>query len=222
LPAPDRSFIDRVFENGESTPVVLPGGLGRRSIDLAPGQFAACDGRVWYRVEQVGSGPESSFYPSDFTRELFRLFVNERQLRLKTEFSLQFALELAVLKSNTNCQWVLVIELGTAPSAAPGTPGLNLQNVVWSRTPVLQQRLIVTPVPCTHIFGIRVKRFLSGGAEVITLDQLLYGSAKGGIAPASANFAVRGRLGPVRHRERPNRSPRLRRPARARSPSRGR
>jgi hypothetical protein len=143
----------------------------------------------------VGSGPESSFYPSDFTHELFRLFVNERQLRLKTEFSLQFALELAVLKSNTNCQWVLVIELGTAPQdTTPGTPGLNLQNVIWSPTPVLQQRLIVTPVPCTHIFGIRVKRFLSGGAETITLDQLLYGSAEGGIAPATANFAVRGRL----------------------------
>jgi hypothetical protein len=195
LPAPDRTYIDRVFENRGTSSVALPGGLGRRSVDLAPGQFAACDGRVWYRVEQVGAGPESSFYPSDFTRELFRLFVNDKQLRLKTELSLQFAIELAVLKSNTNCQWVLVIELGTAPQdTAPGATGINLQNVIWSPTPVLQQRIIVTPAPCTHVFGIRVKRFLSGGAEVITLDQILYGSAEGGIAPASANFAARGRL----------------------------
>jgi hypothetical protein len=195
LPTPDRTYIDRIFENRGTTSVALPGGLGRRSVDLAPGQFTACDGRVWYRVEQVGAGPESSFYPSDFTRELFRLFVNDKQLRLKTELSLQFAIELAVLKSNTNCQWVLVIELGTAPQdTAPGATGINLQNVVWSPAPVLQQRIIVTPAPCIHVFGIRVKRFLSGGAEVITLDQILYGSAEGGIAPTSANFAVRARL----------------------------
>jgi hypothetical protein len=39
-----------------------------------------------------------------------------------------------------------------------------------------------------------VKRFLSGGADTISLDRILYGSAEGGTAPASANFAVRARL----------------------------
>ena len=39
-----------------------------------------------------------------------------------------------------------------------------------------------------------MKRYLSGGAEAISLDRLLYGSAEGGTAPATANFAVRGRL----------------------------
>jgi hypothetical protein len=103
--------------------------------------------------------------------------------------------ELAVLKSNTNCQWTVAIELGTAPQdTAPGSPGINLQNVVWSPEPVLEQRLILTPVPCTHTFGIRVKRFLSGVADTLSLDRLLYGSAEGGTAPASANFAVRARL----------------------------
>jgi hypothetical protein len=164
-------------------------------VDLAPGEFVACDGRVWYRVEQFGNTSESSYYPSDFSRELFRFFVNDRQLRLKTELLLQFAIEVAVLKSNTNCQWAVVIELGTAPQdATPGTPGINLQNVVWSPLPVLEQRLLLTPVPCTHTFGIRVKRYLSGGAETIALDRLLYGSAEGGTPPASANFAVRARL----------------------------
>jgi hypothetical protein len=121
--------------------------------------------------------------------------VNDRQLRLRTEFVLQFAVELAVLKSNTNCQWTVVIELGTAlQDSAPGSTGINLQNVNWLPTPVLEQRLILTPVPCTHTFGIRVKRFLSGGADTISLDRILYGSAEGGTAPASANFAVRARL----------------------------
>jgi hypothetical protein len=195
LPEPTAAYLDRVFENQRASSVTLPGGLGRRSVELAPGEFAACDGRVWYRVEQFGNVAESSYYPSDFTRELFRFFVNDRQLRLRTEFVLQFAVELAVLKSNTNCQWTAVIELGTAPQdASPGPPGINLQNVDWSPTPVLEQRLILTPVPCTHTFGIRVKRFLSGGADTISLDRILYGSAEGGTAPASANFAVRARL----------------------------
>jgi len=195
LPEPSATYLDRVFENQGASSVTLPGGLGRRSVELAPGDFAACDGRVWYRAEPFGSGTESSYYPSDFTRELFRFFVNDRQLRLRTELLLQFAVELAVLKSNTNCQWTLAIELGTAPQdSAPGTPGINLQNVVWSAVPVLEQRLLLTPVPCTHTFGIRVKRFLSGGADTLSLDRLLYGAAEGGTPPASANFAVRGRL----------------------------
>jgi hypothetical protein len=195
LPEPTAAYLDRVFENQRASSVTLPGGLGRRSVELAPGEFAACDGRVWYRVEQFGNVAESSYYPSDFTRELFRFFVNDRQLRLRTEFVLQFAVELAVLKSNTNCQWTVVIELGTAlQDSAPGSTGINLQNVNWLPTPVLEQRLILTPVPCTHTFGVRVKRFLSGGADTISLDRILYGSAEGGTAPASANFAVRARL----------------------------
>jgi hypothetical protein len=195
LPEPAAVYVDRVFENQGAASITIPGGLGRRSVELAPGEFAACDGRVWYQVEQFGGGTQSSYYPRDFTRELFRFFVNDRQLRLKTELLLQFALELAVLKSNTNCQWTLAIELGTAPQdTAPGTPGTNLQNVVWSPQPVLEQRLLLTPVPCTHTFGIRVKRFLSGGTDTLTLDRLLYGAAEGGTPPASANFAVRARL----------------------------
>lgn len=194
LPEPEAIYRERVFENQGDSAVTLPGGLGRRSVDLAPGGFAACDGRVWYRVERLDAA-ESSYYPSDFTRELFRFFVNDRQLRLRTEMLLQFAVELAVLKSNTNCQWTLAIELGTAPQdTAPGTPGINLQNVLWSPEPVLEQRLLLTPVPCTHIFGIRVKRFRSGGVDTLSLDRLLYGSAEGGTAPDSANFAVRARL----------------------------
>ncbi len=195
LPEPSAIFVDRVFENQGLSRVTLPGGLGRRSVDLAPGEFAACDGRVWYRVEQFGNTSESSYYPSDFTRELFRFFVNDKQLRHRTELLLQFSIELAVLKSNTNCQWTVVVELGTAPQdVSPGTPGINLQNVIWSAQPALEQRLILTPVPCAHIFGIRVARSLSSGSDTLTLDRLLYGTSEGGTPPDSANFAVRARL----------------------------
>jgi hypothetical protein len=59
---------------------------------------------------------------------------------------------------------------------------------------VLEQRIIVTPVPCQHLFGVRLKRFLDGGDDTITLDQMLYGALIGGTPPESANFAIRGRL----------------------------
>jgi hypothetical protein len=193
LPAVSGSLIGQVFTNASGSAVMLPGGLGRRGVSLLPGQLATCDGRVWYRVERFGS--QSSYYPTDFSRVLYTLFVNERQFRLKTELTLQFAIEAAVLKSSTNCQWSVVVELGTAPQdTTPGTPGLNLQNIVWSSTPCLEQRIIVTPVPCQHLFGVRLKRFLDGGVDTITLDQMLYGALIGGTPPSSANFAIRARL----------------------------
>ncbi|NDG20086.1 MAG: hypothetical protein EB117_17740 [Betaproteobacteria bacterium] len=116
-------------------------------------------------------------------------------MRLRTEFSLQFAVEAAVINSNTNCQWVVVVETGTAPQdSSPGTPGLNLQNVVWSSTPALTQRLIVTPVSCRHLFGVRIKRSLISNVDTLSLDLIRYGASSAGTAPASANFAIRGRL----------------------------
>ncbi|NBX23684.1 MAG: hypothetical protein EBR52_06165 [Microbacteriaceae bacterium] len=193
LPLPSPSHIGRVFQNQTGSTVILPGGLGRKGVQLKANEFAASDGRVWYRVERFDTG--SSYYPSDFTRELFSIFVNEQQLRLRTEFSLQFAVETAVVNSNTNCQWVVVVETGTAPQdSSPGTPGLNLQNVVWSATPALTQRLIVTPVSCRHLFGVRVKRSLISNVDTLTLDLIRYGASSAGTAPASANFAIRGRL----------------------------
>lgn len=287
-PAPSSSlstYIGRVFENQGATDITLPGAYGHRSVELEPGEFAACDGRLWYRVAQYGSATETSYYPTKFERELFTLYVNDKQLRLKRSFTVEFGLELAVLNSNSKAQWTVAIELGEAPQdSSPATPGVNLQNVIWPseidysaqnftadagadeltasshgyvtnnrvqvsssgtlpaglsalttyyvikvdantfqlatsaanasagtaidltdtgsgthsvqrlETPALEQRVIVTPVPTIHKFGVRVSRKLVSSVDTLTLDQLIYGHSEGGDPPPTANFAIRARL----------------------------
>ena len=198
VPTPAASHVGRVFANASPNNVLLPGGLGRRSVNLKPGQFAACDGRVWYRVEHISS--ETSFYPSDFSRELFLFSVNDRQLRLKKALEVQFGIELAVLKSTTKAQWSVVIEWGGfTKDDAPAPTGANLANIVWYPVPLLEQRIVVTPTSCVHVFGARITRQMQtvNGASVdtITAVQMLYGAeAAASSAPATPNFALRGRL----------------------------
>jgi hypothetical protein len=198
LPLADASYVGRVFENTGTTDVTISGGLGRRSSTLKPGEFVACDGRVWYRVEQFGdqvASPETSFYPADFTQELFRIYVNDKQLRLKTTLESLVGLELSVLKTNVNATYSLVFEFGTATQdTAPATPGFNLQDIVWNPVPVLEQPLVLMPVPCVHTLGVRVKRFLDGGVDTLAADQLIYGEAISGTPPAYNSFALRARL----------------------------
>jgi len=81
-----------------AAPLVIPGYLGRRSTKLAAPGFFAWDGRGFYQVEQVIAG-EKVFYPSDFSRELFRIHVNGKQLRLGKRLSLDFSFVAAVFNS---------------------------------------------------------------------------------------------------------------------------
>ena len=65
-----------------AAPLVIPGYLGRRSTKLTAPGFFAWDGRGFYQVEQIIAG-EQVFYPTDFSRELFRIHVNGKQLRTR-------------------------------------------------------------------------------------------------------------------------------------------
>jgi len=50
LPAANASFVGKVYLNNTSSTITLGGGYGLRSQRLKPGEFAACDGRIWYVV----------------------------------------------------------------------------------------------------------------------------------------------------------------------------
>ena len=118
LPVPDAAsaYEGRVFEwdgNTDSAGVV-------DLLKLQTGDFVACNGSRWYRVEQFtsppavessssGSGssassassssvPENSFYPAELTRELFTFAVNEKQFRRRKTLEFQAGLELRVLR----------------------------------------------------------------------------------------------------------------------------
>lgn len=159
------------------------------------GGYFASDGRALYAVTRDGS--TTSYFPRGFERELWRIFINDKMLRVNRTLDVQFGLALQLVNASSNAQWLLVIEKGTAPSqSTPATTGTNLENVEWDSEPLLSQRLIITQNRQTHSFGVRIKRALVSMVDTISLDTLLYGVWEGNdsAAPAAANFALRARL----------------------------
>lgn len=194
LPLPAASTqAGNVFVNNTTDPVLVPGGLGRRGSHLEPGGYIGSDGRIWYRLTR--DGETNSFYPTDFEREFFMLPANEQMLRAGKKFTLSFKLGLQTFKATTRAQFILVIEAGSAPGQTTPSPvGQNLADVTWRDTPLLSQRIIVTPGKVTGIFGCAVRRDVLGA---ISADQMSYNNwtaANAGSAPETANFTIRARL----------------------------
>ncbi|MCX8494797.1 MAG: hypothetical protein ORN51_01260, partial [Akkermansiaceae bacterium] len=155
-----------------SAPLVIPGYLGRRSTKLnAPG-FFAWDGRGFYQVEQLIAG-EKVFYPSDFSRELFRIHVNGKQLRLGKQLSLDFSFVAAVFNSNTSVHWGVAIDIGL-PSSNPTSPS-NIADVTFL-PPSLDHSFMLTSVPSSHGFGLRVVRKLVDAVDTCVVDRVIYGA----------------------------------------------
>jgi hypothetical protein len=135
---------------------------------------------------------EDVFYPSDFSRELFRIHVNGKQLRLGKSLRLDFSFVAAVFKSNTSIQWGVAIDIGL-PSADPASPS-NIYDVTFL-PPSLDHTFMLTAVPSSHNFGLRVTRKLVDAVETFAVDRVIYGALEAsGTALNSANFIVRGRL----------------------------
>lgn len=188
---PAYSMEGRVCENGTGADVLVPGGLGRRGAYLEPGGFAGSDGRVWYRLARDGS--TNSFYPVDFERELFMLHINDQMLRAGTAFSLDFKLALKLFNATTRAQYLLRIDVGSAPGqTVPAPTGENLENVTWVEQPVLSQRIILSGLKITHRFGCAIRRDINGALHA---DQMAYGHwTAAAVVPPSASFALRARL----------------------------
>jgi hypothetical protein len=171
--------------------LVLPGYLGRRSTKLAAPAFFAWDGRGFFQVEQIISG-EKVFYPTDFSRELFRIHVNGKQLRIGKRFSLDFSFVAAVFNSNTLVHWGVAIDIGL-PTANPENPS-NIADVTFL-PPSLDHSFMLTSVPSSHAFGLRIVRKLVDFVDTCVVDRVIYGATEAtATTMATANFIVRGRL----------------------------
>lgn len=190
LPSPAGS-AGKVYFNGGSQPLLVPGGLGRRGGLLEPDGFAGSDGRVWYRMSR--GGETNSYYPMDFERELFMLHVNDQMLRVGSAFILDFKIAIRLLNSVSRAQYVLKIDVGSAPKdTSPSPTGDNLKNIVWLTEPIISQRLIVSDMKITHRFGATIRRAINGN---LTAEKMAYGNwAIASSAPTSANFTLRARL----------------------------
>lgn len=172
-------------------PLVIPGYLGRRSTKLnAPG-FFAWDGRGFYQVEQIIAG-EQVFYPTDFSRELFRIHVNGKQLRTGKRLWLDFSFVAAVFNSNTLVHWGVAIDIGL-PSGNPPSPS-NIADVTFL-PPSLDHSFMLTSIPSSHGFGLRVVRKIVDAVDTCVVDRVIYGATEATpTTMTTANFIVRGRL----------------------------
>ena len=186
----------KVFQNNTAAPLLVPGGLGRRGAYLEAGGFAGSDGRVWYRLTHVTA--TTSYFPADFERELFLFHINDRMLIAGQALKIEFDLALQLLQASgapheTRGQYLLVIELGSAPGQLTPAPiAENLLDVQWQDTPLLSQRLIVSSLQLKHHFGANIRRDINGA---LLADRLLYNVWAGGApTPAGPNFVIRTRL----------------------------
>jgi hypothetical protein len=174
-----------------TSPLVIPGYLGRRSTKLSAPGFFAWDGRGFYQVEQVITG-EKVFYPSDFSRELFRIHVNGKQLRIGKRLSLDFSFVAAVFNSNTLVHWGVVIDIGL-PSGNPPSPS-NIADATFL-PPSLDHSFMLTSIPSSHGFGLRVVRKIVDAVDTCVVDRVIYGATEATpTTMTTANFIVRGRL----------------------------
>jgi hypothetical protein len=190
LPAIPQAGVIYQYTN-TAAPLVIPGYLGRRSTKLsAPGWFA-WDGRGFYQVEQVVAG-EQVFYPADFSRELFRIHINGKQLRLGKRLALDFSFVAAVFKSNALVHWGVAIDIGL-PSGNPTSPS-NIADVTFL-PPSLDHSFMLTSVPSSHSFGLRVVRKLVESVDTCVVDRIIYGAVEAtATTMTTANLIVRGRL----------------------------
>jgi hypothetical protein len=187
--APSQSAVYHYTDTTKD--LVLPGYLGRKGKNISAPAFYAWDGRGFYQVEKIINS-ESVYYSSDFSRELFRIHVNEKQLRLNKTFSLDFSFVAAVFNSNTSVHWGVAIDIGI-PQGSPTTPS-NISTVNFL-PPSLDHSFMLTSVPSAHSFGLRVTRQLENLVSVYKVDRVLYGATEtSDTSLTTANFIVRGRL----------------------------
>lgn len=192
LPAAAAAYVGKVFTTAADR-TDFPGGT------LKIGDFAACDGREWYRVTYE-SGSGSSYYPTPYDFELFRVPVNDAQFVLSSTLELLFGFELALFTGTRNtrdrrsaCTWTLKLELGEwTGDTTPGTPGVNLDTFFTDPIIVVEQRIHVTESPSQHRFGVRITRDAANAFEVTPIS---YRKELAVVTdPDSANLVIRARL----------------------------
>jgi hypothetical protein len=195
-----------VYQNNIDPPaaIVVPGGLGMRSSTLAPGEYAASDGRRWYPMSRMAG--TTSYFARDFERLLFSFEVTAGMLRLGHTLSVEWLLALQMLQFTARAQYEVITEWSAitadttpttdGPDETPDTaddeaPAPNLAAI--TPTGLLSRQVIVMDRnKLTAPFGIEVVRKANGD---MAANQIFNGFSTGAISvPDSAVFGVRGWL----------------------------
>lgn len=192
LPAPTGN-AGKAYHNQTGGAVIVATGGGIRGASTVPANgFVGCDGVALFSARKDGT--TNSYFPIAYERPLFILAVNDKMMPVNRTLEVLFGIQLQLANAPCTAQWKLIVEVGTIEGqTTPDPVGANLEQILWSTTPIIDQRLIVTDLLDSHFFGVRIKRTVTD----ILMDKIIYGVAAGANAdaPESANFVLRARLG---------------------------
>jgi hypothetical protein len=192
LPAAAAVYRNRVFYSATDRED-FPGGA------LYTGQYAACDGRDWYRVARESTS-ETTWYPTLFDLELWRLSVSPDELALRSTLELAFGIEVALYaprrrpaERRTVARAALILERGVRVSdTSPATTGENIDTHFGSPVVIGSHVFDLTEVPAARRMALTVSR---SGADTFTATVAKMQTAFAPVsAPASADFVLRARL----------------------------
>jgi hypothetical protein len=194
----------QVFQNDTSGFVVLPAYGPWPASRLAPGAFAACDGRFWYPASQgitwdEGTDTETnSYYPSAFDRTIYSLAFSAISLPLRQRWELVRQYDFRMFSNTSDAVWNVIWEIGDRTAATTPAPvGPNIKEYEW-RQPLIDEQVHLTDVASRHLFGVVLQRVLDGTDEVWSGEVTRYGmrvAAQDYQLPTSNDFVLRLRLG---------------------------
>jgi len=182
-----------VFQNAAANDITLPAALGRPAANIAPGDYFGCDGRLYYPVERLEG--TNSYYPLEFTRELFSVFLAEEMVPQLATVRLSFDLGMRSFSSNTMAQWVVVLQIGQRSSdITPAPVGANLSGFSWL-PPSVSHAITFGSVAQQHSVGLQIQRLadVDGGAG-FRASSLSFGSMSACQAPTANGFVIRAKL----------------------------
>lgn len=188
-----------IFELAGSAPVLVPGFGGRASAWAEPGALLAGywdAGREFggfYRVTRYGNDTATTFYPVDFEVMLVdEIPIVAEAFAVGRTFSLDFGFEAAIVGTDTRAQWHVVVEIAQRTAATGEGVASNYDTIDWSQaTPVIDQRIFLSPIPTTHRFAVAIVR----KAGLFVTSATIYGEERAvAVVPASADFSIRARL----------------------------
>lgn len=192
LPAPSEAYAGKVYEADTARDDVGEG--------LRAGDFAACDGDVWYQVVRYDEA-ESSYYPAAFEVPLFVEALTGDELTLRSTLSIPFGFEAAVLAADrrrrdraTEVTYTLLVEAGAKTADdEPGTPGENWDDNDWTVT-LLEKAIQITETPRPFRFGIEITRALVDNVDTLSARKTISRATSATEAPESLPFLIRARL----------------------------
>lgn len=181
----------KVYVNGSSAALVLPGGGGRKAQAVSPGAFFGSDGRAIYALSKGLN--ENTFYALEMERVLVRTIVSKNQFPVNSALTMRWDTSSdlqGVLDGGCSC--VMAVELRPViPQSTPSPTGENT-GLIGAGTVIAAPRInfSLNSVEARNHF-LKLERKLSAGGEYSSSSNFTtYGTASAGPGFDNVDFVL--------------------------------